>query len=145
MVLGLVALPLGTPAAITSTSSTSPRSAIGSAPGAPDAEGAGPQAISPSTLLATLSDPVAAGRLGQRYLDEHPQQQDVNRLVDPLLAALNAQQRPVPTDRIGLQQALTALIQHEYVTSATLLSVDGWLLAPSEVRLYALAALAPES
>ncbi|MEA1052726.1 hypothetical protein U5801_23360 [Lamprobacter modestohalophilus] len=145
LVLGLLSLPLGARAAssaFTSTPSASPSSAIGLAAGA---EAAAPPAISPNALLATLSDPVAAGRLGQRYLADHPQEQDVSRLVEQLLAALNAQQRPVPTDRIGLQQALTALIQHEYVTSATLLSVDGWLLAPSEARLYALAALAPES
>ncbi len=99
-----------------------------------------PQRLTPGALLTALSDPNAAGWLGQRYLAEHPQEQDTNRLVDQLSAALNARQGQVPTDSLALRQALSALIEHEYV-SAPLRSVDGWQLSPSEARLYALAAL----
>ncbi len=141
LALGLLSLPLEAPAtssAITSAASASPGGTHGIAPSAGSDT---PPAISSGALIATLSDPAAARQLGQRYLAEHPGEQDVNRLVDQLLARLSAQQGRVPTDRIALQQAFTALIQHEYI-SAPLLSVDGWLLAPSEARLYALAALA---
>jgi len=104
--------------------------------------------LSPSTLLATLSNPSAAGWLGQRYLADHPDEQNANRLIDQLSAALDAYlaQFPImapvqaPTDSSALGQTLSALIQYEY-SSAPLLTVDGWLLAPSEARLYALAAL----
>ena len=41
---------------------------------------------------------------------------------------------------VGDNQALIALVQREYV-SEPLIAVDGWLLAPSEARLYALAAV----
>ncbi|NEX18199.1 MAG: hypothetical protein C1943_16720 [Halochromatium sp.] len=104
--------------------------------------------IGPSTLLATLSNPGAAGWLGQRYLADHPYEQNANRLIDQLSAALDAYlvQFPIkappqaPTDSTALSQVLSALIQYEY-RSVPLLTVDGWLLAPSEARLYALAAL----
>ncbi len=97
--------------------------------------------INPDSLLTTLSDPSAASWLGQHALAEHPDEQDVNRLVDQLVVALNARQGQVPTERLALRQALIDLIQHEYI-DAPLRSVNGWLLAPSEARLYALAALA---
>lgn len=92
-------------------------------------------------FLAVLSDPRAASWLGQRYLADHPQERDMNRLIEQLAAALSAQQGRVPADGTALGQALIALIQHEYV-AAPLQPVDGWLLAPSEARLYALATLA---
>lgn len=99
-----------------------------------------PPGLSQGALLTTLSDPSAAGWLGQHYLAEYPQERDVNRLIDQLKIALHAQPDELLTARVALQQALINLIQHEYV-SARLVSVDGWLLAPSEARLYALAAL----
>lgn len=134
----LAAAPFAARAAASSLAPSSPASpSNGNGAAASD----GPAAISPQALLATLSDPGAAGRLGRSYLVEHPQEQDLNRLIDRLLAALDADQGQVPTDEIALQKALIGLIQHEYIT-APLRSVDGWLLAPSEARLYALAALA---
>jgi hypothetical protein len=104
-------------------------------------QGLGPRETRAGDLLAVLSDPSAASRLGQQYLAEHPQERDANRLADQLLLALRAQQSNRATSHpIALQQALIALVQREYV-SAPLIAVDGWLLAPSEARLYALAAL----
>lgn len=93
-------------------------------------------------LLSFLTDPGAASWLGQRYLADHPQEHDANRLADQLMAALSAQSPDqVPDDPIALGQALIALVEQEYA-SAPLILVDGWPLAPSEARLYALAALA---
>ncbi len=138
--IGLAAAPFVTRAAASSLAPFSPVSPSNSDDGNGAAASGGPPA-SPQALLAALSDPGAAGRLGQSYLVEHPQEQDLNRLIDQLLAALDADQGPVPTGEIALQKALIGLIQREYIT-APLRSVDGWLLAPSEARLYALAALA---
>jgi hypothetical protein len=103
-----------------------------------------PDTTGPSALLATLSDPAAAGWLGRLYLAEHPHEQDTNGLVDELWNALKAAQGEVPSDGQTLRQALISLIQQEYV-SAPIQRVDGWLLAPSEARLYALAAMATSS
>lgn len=103
-----------------------------------------PASTSPGALLATLSDPSAASWLGRRYLSEHPEDQDTNRLVDQLWTAIDLYQGKVPAHSLELEQALISLIQSEYIASP-LLAVDGWLLAPSEARLYALAVLATNS
>ncbi|WP_462322084.1 hypothetical protein [Halochromatium sp.] len=108
------------------------------------ASGSLPASASPGALLAALSDPTAAGWLGRRYLSELPQDQDTNRLIDQLSTAIALHQGRVPVHSPELQKALVSLIQYEYV-AAPLLTVDGWLLAPSEARLYALAALATTS
>ncbi|MEA3641980.1 MAG: hypothetical protein VBE63_18870 [Lamprobacter sp.] len=100
-----------------------------------------PSSLNLGALLGTLSDPSAAAWLGQRYLADHPHEQDANRLIDRLSAALSEHQGRLPADRAALSQALSALIKDEYI-SAPLQSVEGWMLAPSEARLYALAALA---
>ena len=57
-------------------------------------------------------------------------------LVGRLSASLSA--HTAATDSAAA--AIAELVQAEYVTEA-LLRVDGWLLAPSEARLYAVTAL----
>jgi hypothetical protein len=96
-----------------------------------------PMPASPSaSLLTVLTDPAAAARFGRAYLAAHPDEADVEILVGRLSASLSA--HTGATDSAAA--AITELVQAEYVTEA-LLRVDGWLLAPSEARLYAVAAL----
>lgn len=140
--LGLVTASQSTRAAASSSSATAPAN-VGNKANLGIRAGTLP-GINPGSLLTTLSDPSAASWLGQHYIAEHPDDQDVNRLVDKLVAALNARQGQLPTDSLALRQALIDLIQREYI-DAPLRSVGGWLLAPSEARLYALAALSGNS
>ena len=91
-------------------------------------------------LTSALSDPTSASRLGRAYLAAHPEEADSEALAQRLEQALEARGAPAG-DRDELIAGLNVLVQDEYVT-APLVSVDGWLLAQSEARLYALAALA---
>ena len=90
----------------------------------------------PASLLRVLTDPAAAVRFGRAYLADHPDEADLEVLVGRLRASLGTE----PSAADSAAAAIVALVQAEYVTE-TLLRVDGWLLAPSEARLYALAAL----
>jgi hypothetical protein len=107
--------------------------------------GAAPGATGTAAEFTTvLADPAAAGRLGRAYLDDHPAEADAGTLVRWLDLALAARDGAAASSRADLTAALAALVQDEYV-SAPVVRVDGWLLAPSEARLYALAALANDS
>lgn len=107
----------------------------------PDALVAGAVPDSAARLTDVLGDLAAAGRLGRAYLADRPDEADAGQLVRQVRLALEARSGPPPTGRDELAEALTALVQDEYVTAA-LVPTDGWLLAPTEARLYALAALA---
>jgi hypothetical protein len=92
-------------------------------------------------LLRVLADPAAAARFGRAYLAAHPAEADLDLLIDQLRAAVSNRHGSVPTDADALTSALVAVVEQEYATLPPG-RVDGWLLAPSEARLYALAALA---
>jgi hypothetical protein len=92
-------------------------------------------------MLEVLSDPAASARFGRAYLAEHPAEADVKVLIEQLSAAVGSRRGTVPTDPDALTAALVAVIEHEYATLPPR-RIGGWLLAPSEARLYALAALA---
>jgi hypothetical protein len=103
------------------------------------AAGGGP---APAALVTGFADPGAAARVGRVYLREHPSEAGIARLSERLAAALGANGRALAAaSPETLIPALAALVRTEYA-SAPLVRVDGWLLAPSEARLYALAALA---
>lgn len=91
-------------------------------------------------FVAVLSDADAGARLGATYLAAHPQEADAAVLVARLRQALQEQSPRFALDPAALGPRLIELVQQEYVR-APLVRVDGWLLAPSEARLYALAAL----
>jgi hypothetical protein len=92
-------------------------------------------------LVGMLADPAAAARVGRAYLDAVPAEADADLLVEHLVDSLRARGGALPSDPEALRPALADLVQDEYIT-AELVAVDGWPLAPSEARLYALAALA---
>ncbi|MGB5833875.1 MAG: hypothetical protein WBG92_18070 [Thiohalocapsa sp.] len=94
-----------------------------------------------SALFAVLTEPGAAVRFGRAYLQGHPTESDSAVLTELLSSALGTQDGALPTTQESLINALVNLVQNEYA-NGPLLRVNGWLLAPSEARLYALASLA---
>jgi hypothetical protein len=62
-------------------------------------------------------------------------------LIDQLSAAVSNRHGSVPANPRALTAALVSVVELEYATLPPG-RVGGWLLAPSEARLYALAALA---
>ncbi|WP_295882209.1 hypothetical protein [uncultured Thiohalocapsa sp.] len=94
-----------------------------------------------AALLGPVSAPAAAARIGSAYLAAQPQAASPDQLVRELSRALLAATGSVPSTTEAMLTALTRLIAAEYCTGP-LVRADGWLLAPSEARLYALAALA---
>lgn len=91
-------------------------------------------------LLATLGDSAAAGRIGAAYLAAHPEEASPDLLVQQLTGSLGIGSDALPATQSALLRALVNQVEQEYCT-APLVRADGWLLAPSEARLYALAAL----
>jgi hypothetical protein len=96
--------------------------------------------LSPGALMAPLTDQGAAAWLGERYLADHPQERDLDRLIERIMAALGNADWAITAETDAIRQALTDLIQRESI-SEPLPRVAGWPLAPSEARLYAIAAL----
>mgnify|MGYP001828010106 CR=1 FL=1 len=94
-----------------------------------------------SSLLATLSAPNAAARIGKAYLAANPREASPDSLLRQLDQALMTQVGALPDTPETMLAALTKLLEAEYC-DGPLVRADGWLLAPSEARLYALAALA---
>jgi hypothetical protein len=101
---------------------------------------AGAGGTSATALLGTLGNPAAAGRLGAAYLSAYPDEADLDVLVHQLTGALGTGADTAAVSQEALMQALVDRVEQEYCT-APLVRADGWLLAPSEARLYALAAL----
>jgi hypothetical protein len=97
--------------------------------------------LSESMLLSALGNAPAAARIGAAYLAAHPEEADTDVLVRRLRLALQTHAGPPPAGRDALIRALTRLVESEYCF-APLVRADGWLMAPSEARLYALAARA---
>jgi hypothetical protein len=89
-----------------------------------------------------LTHPRAAARLGRRYLADHPDERNARWLQARLATALSEQGLAPDgsADADAVAAALESLILNEYL-SLPLQPVDGWLLAPSEARLYGLAAM----
>jgi hypothetical protein len=92
-------------------------------------------------LLTALTDRAAAARLGRAYLAAFPAEAEPDTLLNLLIAAVRAHHGSLPETPRGLVTVLGSLVKQEYV-SAPLVEIDGWLLAPTEARLYGLAALA---
>lgn len=95
---------------------------------------------SASALVGTLGNPAAAGRLGAAYLASYPDEADLEVLLHHLTGALGMAADTADASQEALMQALVGQVEQEYCT-APLVRADGWLLAPSEARLYAVAAL----
>jgi hypothetical protein len=97
-----------------------------------------------SELLASLSAPAAAARIGNAYLAAQPQEASQDLLVRELGQSLIASTGAIPSTPEAMLAALSSVMEREYCTSQ-LARGDGWLLAPTEARLYALAGLSGDA
>jgi hypothetical protein len=101
-----------------------------------------PVALSATTadrLVATLRHPKSAAAIGRAYLDRFPERGSVDRLVAGLGDVWQAPSATVDQGE-GLKARLQTRIRDDFAHGRTV-AVEGWILAESEVRLYALAAL----
>jgi hypothetical protein len=99
------------------------------------------QAASPAAdnLPALFRDRAAAARLGARYLATHRDEAARDILVARIAAAIQtAEPERDPATAPGeLRQAVRAAITADFA-AARMVDVEGWLLAQTEARLYAL-------
>ncbi len=93
-------------------------------------------------LSQTIGDPAAAKRFGVSYLQDHPDEAGIKPLVERIDAGLIAEygQGINSNDPQLLAVHLDRQIRNEYRRCETV-RVDGWMLCPTEARLYALMAL----
>jgi len=83
-------------------------------------------------LTGLLADAASARQVGQAYLQQAPGEADRERLTAELIARFNDD----PS-----REALTACCRADLADGRTV-TVNGWVLSQTEVRLCALAALA---
>lgn len=82
------------------------------------------------------------GTIGRAYLGNNPEEASLDALTERLMTDLDWRQ--VPAKLENLKQGLVERIQTEF-RDHEMKRVEGWLLAPTEVRLCALVALLEES
>ena len=95
---------------------------------------ASPGAERERALLASLNDPAKARALGRAYLRTLPTaERSTRRLAGAVYEALGA----MPTDPTA---KLRVQVRREFA-EGSVITVDGWCLSLTEVRIYAIAAL----
>jgi hypothetical protein len=99
--------------------------------------GCAPRYREPAWLERILHDRAAAARLGQIYLDAHPEERDPEALVD----AIEGTTGDLPADPLQAGMRLQTLVRDDY-TRDNVVPVSGWVLSRTEARLYALSAAA---
>jgi hypothetical protein len=108
-------------------------------------------ALLPSPLAAAVAprqDPVAdllphapaARMIGERYLATAPEERSASRLAAALFGSMPPKTRADAGALSRLRQAVDARRRHDFACGDTVI-LDGWLLARTEARLCALAAL----
>jgi hypothetical protein len=110
--------------------------------------------LKPWQVLVSISTPSVAQRLaglfgdrssasivGRAYLDTAPEHASVARLVDDVVAGLPAGRDTVrDAKQDELRDLLAARIRADFEEDR-IVDVDGWILSPTEARLFALATL----
>ena len=87
-----------------------------------------------------FTDPRAAERFGRAYLAAHPFEEDPDRLMQRLAAALESDEAEPPHGAEAMFMLLDRTVRRDYAHGEVIV-VDGWLLSRSEARLYALSVL----
>jgi hypothetical protein len=92
-------------------------------------------------LVEAVPSPVSAAVIGRRYLLRHPEESETGILVAELERRAASRGLSL-SGRCGadLAKTLAELRRQDFAAGETA-CVDGWVLARSEARLYALAAL----
>jgi hypothetical protein len=104
----------------------------------------GGAASSARRLLSIFRDPAAAASIGRAYLRDRPQERDGERLIALLMSADGDPPGPAAADNDAdgatLHERLRHRTRRDFAAGRTVW-VEGVLLARTEARLYALAAL----
>lgn len=92
------------------------------------------------TIAETLLHDLAGARaIGIRYLADAPEERDAAFLTRELFDGIGGVPRTAP-QRAAARRVIAARRARDFATGDTVL-IDGWILARSEARLCALAAL----
>ena len=92
-------------------------------------------------LAGLIAHRDSARVVGRAYLDEVPAESSVSRLVDRIVADLPEGRRSLrDASDADLRQLLAASIRADFEHDR-IVEVEGWVLSPTEARLYALTAL----
>ncbi len=90
--------------------------------------------IEADAVVAAMGAPVSAAHIGTWYLEIEPEEADVTTLVRALVGP--AQERPRTMGRHHLE----SMVREDFARGDTV-AIGGWILARSEARACALAAL----
>jgi hypothetical protein len=94
-------------------------------------------------LLRVLANIEGARRVGAAWLARHPSEGDIGRLLASLRLPADRFSQAVEQDRLAdMRGALPQRIADDF-TCGRVVRVEGWLLAETEIRLCALAAVTP--
>jgi hypothetical protein len=95
-----------------------------------------------ASLPDVLGVPATARRVGEAYLAATPAEANVARLTSGVVGSLpRMPDLLIDVDAADLRAAIAEVIREDFRTERTVV-IDGWILARTEARLYALAALA---
>lgn len=83
-------------------------------------------------IVAGLDRVADAARIGGRFLAQAPEEASIAHLVGVL--------EPLPRERAALRDTLRARMRADFA-AGRMDNVEGWMLARTEVRLYALCAM----
>ena len=92
-------------------------------------------------LAGLLTHRDSARVVGNAYLHGAPEEASVSHLVDRISAELPEGRRTVQEASTDELRALLAASVRSDFEEERVVKVDGWVLSPTEARLYALAAL----
>jgi hypothetical protein len=104
----------------------------------------GSQAV--GLLNVLVPDIAAGGRLGRAYLTAHPDELDLQRLVNGVFGPMRLSGGADAIDSTP-EAVLIARVRRVVIDdylAGRIVNIDGWVLSITEARLYALAALADD-
>ena len=113
-------------------------------PGPVAGEVPGSQAV--GLLNVLVPDIAAGGRLGRAYLTAHPDELDLQRLVNGVFGPMRLSGGADAIDSTP-EAVLIARVRRVVIDdylAGRIVNIDGWVLSITEARLYALAALADD-
>jgi hypothetical protein len=91
-------------------------------------------------LSAAVGDTRAAARIGRSYLAAHPGEQNLDKLLEAIDAALGGALGEAGGASQSILSALQSVVPAEYRRGESV-EVQGWVLSPTEARVYAALAL----
>ena len=109
--------------------------------GEQQANGQSPAASAPPAWLPdSVGDTAAAARLGRIYLEAHPPEQDLDRLLSRIDAAIAPELASGSTNIDEMLGAVQRAVRGDYLHDRVV-SVQRWVLSRTEAQVYAALAL----